>query len=279
MAPRGGVAATQVVSVAPTTGQLEWHGVQAWLWGYLALAALHMAGVLYARAYGSAPIKKEAHLAAHLVPQFLGFVVIAVHGVYGWLRLVPDHADVEDIVGAYLPISERIACMMISFQLYEISASIPAARLRGATRYNELLCHHVVALLLAVLTYYYAAFTYYTPFYMALTELSSVPLAIMDHFKAFPSLRPSWPLTNEYSRYAFAALFLPIRGVAWPLMSVPFFRDALPHLGGHSRVPVPVMATFCAGNVVMTLLQWYWTSLILKAVQMKAAGDERHKDQ
>lgn len=267
------------INAAPPLAQLELYGVQAWVWGYLALGLLHMAGVAWARAYGSPALKKEPHLAAHLAPQLLGFVVIAAHGTYGWLYLTPAHDSVADIVGAYSPISERISCLMISFQLYELSACVPAARLRGATRYQELVCHHVMALLLAALTYYYAAFTYYTPFYMALTELSSVPLAVMDHFKAFPGLRPDWPLTNEYSRYAFAALFLPIRGVAWPLMSVPFFRDALPHLGGHARVPVPVMAAFCVGNVTMTLLQWYWTSLILKAVAMKASGDERHKDQ
>ena len=33
-----------------------------------------------------------------------------------------------------------------------------------------------------------------------------------------------------------------------------------------------VIAAFCTSNILLTLLQWYWTSLILKAVIAKAMG-------
>ena len=56
----------------------------------------------------------------------------------------------------------------------------------------------------------------------------------------------------------------------------------LPRYGYPSRLcsarPTPSRGLPQVCNVVMTLLQWFWSSLILKAIYFKAIGDARAKE-
>ena len=154
-------------------------------------------------------------------------------------------------------------------------------RLRG-TRPNsyELLGHHVTALLLAVLVYYAQAFQFYAPAFMGLPELSSLPLAFVDLFKHFPSLRKGVPAANELARNIFAVTFLAVRGCYWPYCSVAFWRSAFAAMADENAqlLARPIVHTFLVCNVLMTALQWYWASIILTAIVRLLRGDPRHKD-
>lgn len=150
--------------------------------------------------------------------------------------------------------------------------------MRGAA--NELIVHHIVAILLAALVYYYQAFQYQGPAFMGMAEISSLPLAIVDLFKQFPELRKHFPMTNELARNLFAVSFLVLRGAYWPLCSYRFCMITAAVLSSGAPIAFPMWAVyiFVGGNVLMTFLQWYWASIILKAIYFLAIGDERHKD-
>ena len=69
---------------------------------------------------------------------------------------------------------------------------------------------------------------------------------------------------------AFACLRVLARAVAHPPPPlVPILCPARP-------TPSRGLPQVC--NVVMTLLQWFWSSLILKAIYFKATGDARAKE-
>ena len=51
---------------------------------------------------------------------------------------------------------------------------------------------------------------------MGMSEISSIPLAVMDFFKQFKPVAQQLPAVNEACRVMFSILFLPIRGVYWP---------------------------------------------------------------
>jgi hypothetical protein len=143
---------------------------------------------------------------------------------------------------------------------------------------------------------------------MGMPEISSVPLAVMDHLKNFKPLAQRFPNLNEARQVIFSLLFLPIRGVYWPCeqrsqpsrashvdrgrspvrrmapltpptacaladSSVWFWKMSLATLSAGSVLPATwVIYIFCVANVLMTALQWYWSSLILKGLYAKMTG-------
>jgi len=269
-----------VVPAAPAmlSGSME-TCLPTWLVLFFGLFALHMLcyAVATAPSFKGSSLSASPHLAAHFLPQLVGFAVIAFNGGGAWFTGMPA---TEPPIDVYLQHGEHVSCLMIAFQLYELAACIPAKRLRGAS--YEMVGHHVITLLLSTLAYNYQAYHYWAPCFMGVAEISSVPLALVDFFKQFPTLKAKFASVNEMARNVFAVAFLACRGVYWPYSSVLFFRTSVAALAkGPSAVifPVGVIYTFCVCNVLMTCLQWYWTFLILKTLVLKLKGDERHKEQ
>ena len=142
------------------SGNMQMFGFPAWIVMLGVYAGLHMLSyaVVVSGAFGrDSSLSKNPHLAAHFLPQLFGFAILAYLGGGGWL-----HADMPNIdpgPGAYISFGEQIAMHMLSFQLYEIAACIPAPRLRG--KFNELIGHHVITLLLSYLAYKHQAYHYW----------------------------------------------------------------------------------------------------------------------
>jgi hypothetical protein len=142
------------------SGNMQMFGFPAWIVMLGVYAGLHMLSyaVVVSGAFGrDSSLSKNPHLAAHFLPQLFGFAILAYLGGGGWL-----HADMPSIdpgPGAYISFGEQIAMHMLSFQLYEIAACIPAPRLRG--KFNELIGHHVITLLLSYLAYKHQAYHYW----------------------------------------------------------------------------------------------------------------------
>ena len=155
-------------------------GQPGWLIGFLSLCALHTVCYIIAASsdYRNSALSKRPHLAAHFLPQLLGFMALAYVGGGSWLMEMPL-AEVS--IGDHLYVGERVSSIMIAFQMYEIAATIPAPRLRGAA--YEMVLHHCITLLLSVLAYKYQAYHYWAPCFMGLSEVSSIPLAFLDFFK------------------------------------------------------------------------------------------------
>merc|ERR1712007_320495 len=58
---------------------------------------------------------------------------------------------------------------------------------------------------------------YYAAFFFGVSEVSSIPLAIMDLFKYSKQLTAAFPGTSEVVRVAFALLFLAVPAAIGPL--------------------------------------------------------------
>jgi len=263
----------------PLSGNLLVFGLQGWLVAFAVLSVLHAACFVLARRASGVlePLRKDAQLAAHFLPQLLAFAITVWYGAADWILTMREPASPAAAAAAYVPQGDRLACFMFGFQLYELAACVPCRRLRGGV--NELVGHHVISLLLSGLIYHRQAFQYYAPCYMGMAEISSVPLAFVDLFKHFPPLRARFPAFNAAVRNVFVLTFLIFRAVYWPYCSIGFFRNALAVLASELVVPsVGVVYTFMVCNVLMTLLQWYWTSIILVAVVRMVNGDPRHKE-
>ena len=266
------------------SGNLLIFGYQAWLVGFVALLGLHAFFYFVALACKGTRLdmlSRAPHLEALFLPQLICFIAAVYWGAVVWMFRGEMPTDLASVtIGDYIPQGERIGCIMLAFQLYELSACIPsgAARLRGAV--NELIGHHLIVILLSYLVYHHGAFQYFAPVFMGVPEISSLPLTLVDLFKQFPELRKSCAGTNELARTLFAVTFLIFRAVYWPYCSYVFFGVSLRSLssGALGGVAPWVVYIFLISNVLMTCLQWYWASLIITALAQMVSGDKRHKE-
>ena len=116
-------------------------------------------------------------------------------------------------------------------------------------------------------------YTYYGIYFCGVTELSSVPLVAIDLFKTHRELQETWPILHVRSQEAFAAAFLMLRTIYWPIVSSVFWRATLrltrEEIGAHW----PEVVFFCCINLFLTTLQGHWSLLILKALRKHISGD------
>ena len=76
----------------------------------------------------------------------------------------------------------------------------------------------------------------------------------------------------------FAPAFLVLRTFMWPFVSIRFWQDSLTAQADPACGVIKIIYVYQVCNVLMTLLQWYWSTLILKALYLKIIGDPKAKD-
>jgi len=225
---------------------------------------------------------QQAHLGGHFASSLLGFFALAVVGVQGWV-LGGYHDELQTgtslgrLVGEH-PMGTVATNMMFGFQTYEVAAALLVPELRGKS--YEMLAHHSMTLLLAGIGGVYAYVNYFGSFFFAFSELSSCALAFVDLFKQYPGLPAKYPQFHELVRTVFAVLFLLVRVAYWPYVSAVFWMDSyegfsLPEIvGSKGPVPVPAALAFNVCNVFLTGMQFFWGSLVIKAVLKKSRGQK-----
>ncbi len=210
---------------------------------------------------------ERPHLIGHYAASLVSFVSLAGLGIYGWCVVRP-----ADTLGGFSWASEYLTTLMVSFQSYEVLACSLDRALIGPG--GQMLIHHALTLGLCVAAVSYQFVGGFTPFFIGMSEISSVALAFVDVFKFFPKLRESFPATNQISRNVFAVLFISIRVLYWPIVALLFWRASLLELLATAplRYPLWLYWLFLFSNAFLTLMQLYWGSLIVKAVAKMLEG-------
>ena len=149
-------------------------------------------GALLCGLHGAGRLAGLSDIAAHVVPQAVAFLILAVLGVNAWRSM---YEDVGTTPGVYAPAHEdgiRCCILQTPFQLYELACAARVKRLRGKT--FEMVAHHFLALLLACLAVNKDIYYFYGTYFFGVSELSSLPLVFLDLFKMFPEVRSRRPV-------------------------------------------------------------------------------------
>tara|TARA_B100000513_G_scaffold32734_1_gene12557 strand:+ start:402 stop:1202 length:801 start_codon:yes stop_codon:yes gene_type:complete len=218
-------------------------------------------------AAGCRSTAERPHLLGHFLASFVSFVALSGLGLYSWFVVRPD-----DTLGGFSWASEYLTTLMVSFQSYEVLACLLDRALAGPG--GQMLVHHVLTLALCVASVCYQFVGGFTPFFIGMSEISSIALAFVDVFKFFPKLRESFPATNQLMRNVFAVLFISIRVFYWPVVAFFFWRASLLELSAPEplRYPLWLYWLFLLSNAFLTLMQLYWGSLIFKALSKMLKG-------
>ena len=163
---------------------------------------------------------------------------------------------------------------------------IPTGLCTPALRELPMILHHVgmfmtAAISMGILSNGVPIFGYYAPFYFGIIEISSIPLIVVDiyHPKHKPwnqylnsNERSRWVMKmNDIARPLFALLFMLIRMIAFPYVSVMgVLRDVL-HvtslpLDQRNNVPDLPLYILAFLNVSFSGLQLYWGTLLIRQI-------------
>jgi len=224
-------------------------------WGILALAFSRVS-----------LFKDKPRGAAHQIVIIVPFTYLAVKGIWVWFfdaGFVAACAD-DRLYGYYEP-SYEIVETMAAFMVWDFVTTLVSKEICKL----EYLLHHglagVMAMISATSGPHGGFLLYYVPFFMGVTEISSVPLALVDLFRMFKPLAKAAPTLNEACRMTFAVLFLAFRCIYWPVVTVDFWRHAI-------HAPFYLMVWWYIANIILTGLQYYWGMLIIKGILRKIRG-------
>ena len=108
--------------------------------------------------------------------------------------------------------------------------------------------------------------------FFGLTELSTIPLEVIDLFKGFEGLRKQYPTTDTACKAAFALSFLGLRVGLVTWASVSFQQDLYQLYVTGTAHSQAVVVFSSLSNAFIVCLQLYWSTLIVKGVKKKLAG-------
>jgi hypothetical protein len=163
---------------------------------------------------------------------------------------------------------------------------IPTGLCTPALRDIPMILHHVgmfmtAAISMGIMSNGTPIFGYYAPFYFGMIEISSLPLIIVDiyhpkhkawHAYLTSSDRSGWVMKlNDMARPLFALLFMLIRMIAFPYVSVMgVLRDVLNvtslPLDQRNHVPNLPLYIIAFLNVSFSCLQLYWGTLLIRQI-------------
>ena len=202
------------------------------------------------------------------------FVIMTYVSIKSWhVDKHPQKTLPQTAVGrvyGYSSQSEKMAALSFVFQFWSIVATPFIPEFYS----NIMMGHHIMAATVSFLALHYQYYHYYVVFFLALTEVSSVPLVIMSLGKYFPhtffgSLVPiAQPL--------FALSFSYYRVYLWNKVSYGLWSDAITVLkrnnskGGSTCIAEDYRPgkTYCLYlilliDVILGLLQLFWFAKII----------------
>ena len=244
--------------------------VMAW---FIGMGVIFPLLIVFFKHAGPKMFRPKPFLAAFEFVSAVPLAFCALYGVKVWCSgeldgLITPH----DRLYAYNTGGETILKCNLAFQLWDFIVSLFHAKLRAP----EFLAHHAMA---ALLSYWGIALPYchyYAVFYFGLSELSSVPLALVDLCKFFPELARLVPGLDIAAKTLFAVLFIAVRDVAWAFVTVSVWRDSVVSYTAGDAPFKHVLVAVLVINVFFTALQLVWTKKLIEGIVRTIQGVDPH---
>jgi len=248
-------------------GLSDFEYTAAWSVGSLVAFGLLTIGCKQIPAFGASP-----SFAAHMIVHVFLVCAICYYSLVGRLDWITEQpATLQERMYSFDPSAHKICLLQIALQIYVIVSAL-------YTRHPLLMspvafAHHLMTgagMCISLRPFGHSR----TGLFFGVTELSTIPLDVIDLFKGFKQLRTQFPRTELVSKIIFALSFLGLRVGLVTHASYGFQSDLyqLYATGDFVTHSLPVLAFSSLANVGIVLLQFYWATLILKGVQKLLTG-------
>lgn len=196
---------------------------------------------------------------AHQFVVLIPFLYFALRGSKMWFfdqRFVG--VSKHDKLWGNYPAVASLLIAMFAFQVWDFSISLVIPEYCKP----EFLIHHVCTALVAIISLTngpHGFCMYYAPFYMGVSEVSSLPLALTEVFRMNADLALKFSGINTLCQTAFAVLFFSFRLLYWPYVAFDQWRSIC---SNNSRRALSICVL--VGSIGFTTLQFYWGMLIVR---------------
>jgi hypothetical protein len=203
----------------------------------------------------------EAHVMSYEVVAGVILVYLTYQGFGTWLGYFGDIKLLEG--GNPYQDSEDVRVnILIPMMVYQFWNLICCSALKEFSDIPSL-AHHFIAMLLSFFCQA-PVWLYYATYFLACSEISTIPLTIVDIFAKFPRFRTRWEGLNAVSRVLFVASFMAARVFYFPYLDLRFWRHCYRVISNNEYVhSYPVFYFFLISNIFMTGLQFFWASKML----------------
>jgi hypothetical protein len=217
-------------------------------------------------------LQQKAGVVAHQLIVFPGCAYATVVGCQMWFGgelAAAQHAGTYvDRIYGQLDGARTLCGFMLGFQIYDLLVTALVPGLRKA----EHLLHHTATMLTAASSLALGGpyFQYYAPFFFGVTELSTIPLLIVDIFKQLPDLleSPRGRAVHAGAKSLFVLTFMPIRCLLFPMVMLTKFWPDMLAVYSHAdmRFWGGVFAWMLLSSTLLTGLQLWWGYKIVRIV-------------
>jgi hypothetical protein len=157
-------------------------------------------------------------------------------------------------------VNTHLCIPMIIYQLWNVVICILLNDLRDPI----MIAHHLVTAYLAYTATIFGH--YYACFFFGLTEITNIPLTIMDIFDHFPYLNTKYSYINNISRISFAIMFYTVRIFMWIQTMYNYWRDSYIVITSGRAHSIPILLLNIISSAFLTVLQLLWAYKIASAV-------------
>ena len=243
-------------------------------WALGLFAAQLVVGLLIQNVRG--PMQSKSGAAAHQFCCFAAFVYTASLGTHVWLY-GSSYATGSSVSARYFECTAdqlTLVKMMLGFQLYDFVVTLLVADLLSTIG----IVHHSVTAVFMLFALLSGSLMPYAPFFCGVAEVSSLPLSVFDLFKHCPELRRTKSLAslNEMCKVHFAAIFLVVRCVWWPMVIYHMLSD-IHAAQADQRFWMPAAAFHSIVAIGLTLLQQFWGNKVVAGIMKMVNGGKSGK--
>lgn len=223
------------------------------------------------RSDSSSPMTRNK--TSYLTVMTLMNTFIGVYGLYHFTYTIPhininihtaSASTISNVITGYRQCS-TLGAIQIGFNIWAITVGVLSVH-----ETPLMLIHHMAVIFLSFfITFSTIGVRYFVPFALGVSELSSVPLSMMNYMK----LHYQWsmthiPKTYQMVRIVFAFMFLLIRVILWTVFNFDSFTYGISmYQACGSTIKFRVLVGICfVLNLFLTVLQYYWGVLIVMAL-------------
>lgn len=219
--------------------------------------------------------KDRPGVAAYNIVSTLPILALCYHGLMGIPKLESVTGKPSTLQGrmyGFDPDAEKIVLLQAALQIFSLGVAL-VVRDKVLIKF-EALAHHVVVggiMCICVHPFVHA----YACIMFGLTELSTLPLNVLDTLKTFKPLGAKYPTVFFISKATFSLSFLILRPMLSTALSYYFQRDLYELYTTGTAHSLPAVAFISFANAFVVLLQLYWGSLVFKGIYAQFAGESK----
>ena len=185
-------------------------------------------------------------------------VYLSAAGVIGNLELfgVKAFASYDPFVNIYKRspfVEAHLLAPMIAYQFWNLLLCIFNSDLGSW----EMIIHHGFAATASIVGMHPYQQQNALYFY-GVTEITNIPLTVVDVFKFFPELKQRYPTVNALARYSFAASYTILRLMLWPFQSVAIWKTSIQLLNSGEYHSFAAVIFVLVTHIALTILQYFW---------------------